>query len=143
MKRIRCYLAGSFTAFEGYADWRDYVKEKVSGMDFYDPRTDTNQGSIATFVYQDLSGVDGCDVVFYFVTNSGDVGASIECERGNSRNKIVVLCVKEGVGIVHPFLIGISRRMFIGIEVGAKYLSNLSECGLDKEFDAIYKTMRG
>lgn len=143
MQKIKCYLAGGFVSFGKYPDWRDYIKEELSDlMDFYDPRTDTNQTSISTFVYEDLAGVESCDLVFYFVTSIGDVGASIECERAHSRNKLVVLCVKApGVTIVHPFLIGIARRFFIGIDTGVTYLKNLTELGLDNEFQAIYKTM--
>ncbi len=142
MKKIRCYLAGGFVPFEGYPDWRDFIKERVGGkMDFYDPRTDTDQSSIATFVYQDIKGVESCDMAFYFVTNSGDVGSSIECAWGNAKNKHVVICINGGVGLVHAFLIGIARRVFIGAETGIIYLHNLAEYGLENEFEAIYKTM--
>lgn len=142
MQKIRCYLAGSFKSFEGYEDWRDLVKERLGGLiDFYDPRKETSQTSIATFVFQDLAGVESCDVVFYFVTGIGDVGAVAECTWGLAKGKLIVLCVKDGVEIVHPFIIGICRRMFIGMAVGLAYLKNLAELGLENEFQAIYKTM--
>lgn len=143
-KKIRCYLAGAFVSFGTYSDWRDFVKEQLGDlMEFYDPRTDTHQGSIATFVYQDLvNGVEGGDVVFYFVTSSGEVGAAVECERAECKNKLVVLCIDREVNVVHPVLFGISRRVFIGIETGVAYLRNLAECGLENEFKAIYQTMK-
>lgn len=142
MKKIKCYLAGSFVALEEYADWRDFVKEELKEvMNFYDPRIDTSQGSIALFVTQDLSGVDANEMVFYFVTNVGDVGAAIECERAECKGKLVVLCISKEVHIVHPFLLGIARRVFIGIETGINYLRNLARCGLENEFEAIYKTL--
>lgn len=143
MNKIRCYLAGGFMSFKEYKDWRDLVKERLAGkMDFYDPRIDTDQGSIATFVYQDLTGVAGCDVIFYFVTSVGDIGAAIECARGDAEGKLVVLCVNEGVRIVHPFLIGMARRVFIGMEAGVAYLNNLADSSLANEFEAIYKIIK-
>ncbi len=143
MKKIKCYLAGWFVPFEEYPDWRDFVKEKLKdAMDFYDPRIDTKQGSIATFVYEDLGkGVEGSDILFYFVTDSGDVGSAIECERADCRGKLVILCVDRKVDVVHPFLIGIARRVLIGMETGIVYLENLARCGLANEFEAIQKTM--
>ena len=148
MGKIRCYLAGAFVPFERYADWRDFVKERLSDLadkiEFYDPRTDTRQGSIATFVYQDLvKGVEGSDMVFYFVTNSGDVGSAIECERAECRNKLVILCINERVNFIHSFLLGIPRRVIIGIDAGLDYLRNLAELGLDNEFEVIYRLMKG
>lgn len=146
MKKIRCYLAGAFVPFGKYADWRDFIKEGLGDeMEFYDPRTDTRQGSIATFVYQDLvNGVDGSDVIFYFVINSGDeaVGAIVECARADAKNKLVVLCINKGIAVVHPVLFGISRRVFIGAEAGITYLHHLAEYGLENEFEAIYKTLK-
>ena|SRR3989344_8891943 len=141
MTKIRCYLAGGFVPFGQYKDWRDYVKERVGDkMEFYDPRIDTDQSSIATFVYQDLRGVGSCDIVFDFVTGWGDVGETAEDQEGNSKGKLVVLCINDGVRLVHPFLFGISRRVFMGMETGIVYLLNLAEYGLDNEFEAIYKT---
>ncbi len=144
MKKVRCYLAGGFVPFGGYADWRDFIKERVGDeMGFYDPRTDTKQGSIATFVYQDLvNGVDGSDIIFCFVTNSGDVGSAIECARADCKDKLVVLCIGRNVDVVHPVLLGIARRVLIGIETGVIYLKNLAKLGLEKEFEAIYQTMK-
>lgn len=147
MKRIKCYLAGAFVSFGEYGeydDWRDFIKEKLGDeMEFYDPRTDTQQGSIATFVYQDLvNGVEGNDVVFYFVTGSGEVGAAVECERAECKNKLVVLCIDREVNVVHPVLFGIARRVVIGIETGIAYLQNLAKYGLESEFEAIYQTMK-
>ena len=142
MQQIKCYLAGSFVALEGYPDWRDAVEEALGdAMSFYDPRTDTPQTSIASFVSGDLQGVGNSDVVFYFVTGAGDVGAVAECTWGLAKNKLIILCVKEGVTLVHPFIIGLCRRMFIGLPTGIAYLKNLATFGLQDEFKAIYATM--
>ncbi len=40
-------------------------------------------------------------MVFYFVASSGDVGSAIECERAECEGKLVVLCINEGVRVVH------------------------------------------
>lgn len=112
-------------------------------MDFYDPRTDTKQGSIASFVYQDLvNGVDSCDIVFYYVTDPGDVGSAIECGRADCCNKTVILCIDKRVNVVHPFLIGIARRIILGPEAGIVYLKSLAKYGLENEFKAIEETMK-
>jgi len=145
MKKIRCYLAGWFVPMDGYEDWREFFKEKLKNdMDFYDPRTDTKQGSIALFVYQDLvNGVDRSDIVFYYVTDSGDVGSAIECGRAECCNKPVILCIdRKVVNVVHPFLIGIARRMIIGPEAGVAYLKSLAKYGLENEFRAIEEVMK-
>lgn len=144
MKKIKCYLAGWFVSLDKYPDWRDFVQEQLKDvMDFYDPRRDTKQGSIATFVYEDLvDGVEGSDVVFYFVTNAGDVGSAIECERAECKDKLVILCIANNVKVVHPFLIGIARRIFIGMETGIAYLRNLAKYGLENEFQAIQEVLK-
>jgi len=144
-KQIRCYLAGWFEPYGEHKDWRDFVKKELEGrMLFYDPRFDTKQASIATFVYEDLRGVEGGDIVFYFMThNSGDVGSSIESERGNCKNKLVVLCLGEDVKVPHPFLLGTARRMLIGLETGVAYLKKLAEYGIEDEFRAISELMEG
>jgi nucleoside 2-deoxyribosyltransferase len=144
MKKIRCYLAGWFLPLNGFEDWREYFKEMLKNdLDFYDPRTDTKQGSIASFVYQDLvNGVDGSDIVFYFVTDSGDVGSAIECGRADCGNKPVILCIDKKVNVVHPFLIGIAKRVFSGPEAGVAYLKSLAKHGLKNEFKAIEEVMK-
>ena len=130
---IRCYLAGPFTNPE----WRDRVISEVEGIDFYNPRTDTLQGSIATFVAGDLSGVSSCNVCFVYIKKGrGDTGAAIEAERADAEGKLVILC-SEAV-FPHPFLVGISRRVFFGLEAGIKYLGKLAKVGLENEFQAAY-----
>lgn len=143
MKRIKCYLAGAFVSFNGYSDWRDFFIEKLKDLiDFYDPRVDTHQGSIATFVYEDLvKGVEGSDIVLYFVSDICDVGAAIEAERGECKNKLVIVCIDKNVRFVHSFLLGVARRIFIGVESVLVYLRNLAVYGLENEFVAIEKTI--
>lgn len=144
MKKIRCYLAGWFVSMDGYKDWRDFFKKRLENkIDFYDPRTDTVQGSIASFVNQDLiNGVDKSDIVFYYVTGFGDVGSAIECGRADCKNKIVILCLDKKVSVIHPFLIGIARRVLIGPEAGVAYLTALAKYGLNDEFKAIEEVMK-
>lgn len=133
MAKIRCYLAGPFTDPE----WRDRVIAEVKGVDFYNPKTDTAQGSIATFVSGDLAGVLSCDVCFvYAPTGRGDVGAAIEAGHADAMGKPVLLCTEDT--FTHPMLIGISRRVFSGLEAGIKYLNRLAEVGLENEFQAAY-----
>lgn len=133
MAKITCYLAGPFTEPE----WRDQVISEVEGIGFYNPETDTPQGSIATFVGGDLSGVDACDVCFvYVLAGQGDVGAAIEASWAAAHGKLVVLCTDEP--FPHPMLVGIARRVFFGLETGIKYLQELAEAGLRNEFQAAY-----
>lgn len=143
-KKIKVYLAGSFVPWASYLDWRNYIKERLGhAIDFYDPRKNTNQISIAHFVYEDLErGVAESDLVFYFVTNVGDVGASAECAFGIAKGKFVVLCVNNDVKMVHPFTLGMGKRVFIGLDAGMVYLRNLVKYGLEDESKAIYATMK-
>lgn len=141
---LSCYLAGSFVSWGQYSDWRDFVISKLqSVMKFYDPRVDTDQGSIATFVSQDLAGVESCDCIFYFVTKpQGDVGAAMECVHALDKRRLVILCVNQGLGFIHPFLLGVARRVLIGIDAGVSYLSLLAKYGLGDEYRAAYEMMR-
>ncbi|MEK7646971.1 MAG: nucleoside 2-deoxyribosyltransferase domain-containing protein [Patescibacteria group bacterium] len=143
-KKIKVYLAGAFVPYMTYLDWRNYVKERLDhDIDFYDPRKDTNQTSIAHFVYEDLErGVVESDLVFYFVTGVGDVGAAAECAFGIAKGKFVVLCVNDGVRMVHPFVLGMGKRVFIGLDAGMAYLKNLAKYGLKDEYTATYDTMK-
>ena len=143
-KVLRVYLAGSFQKFGGWPDWRDYVIERCTkhAIEFYNPRSETDQGCIASFVAGDLAGVRSCDVVFCYLTGSGDIGASIECEHGRMNKKNIVLCADKSVTVVHPFLLGIARRFLIGPDTGIQYLKYLAKAGMEHEFDAIYAVMR-
>lgn len=142
-EKVKCYLAGHFGSFGEYEDWRDFVIEKCRNkIKFYDPRFDTKQGSIATFVSEDLKGIENSDIVFYFVTNSGEIGAAIECAVGSCKGKLIVLCIDKGVVMVHPFLLGIARRVFIEIETGVTYLKKVAQYGLNNEYRAAYDILR-
>lgn len=142
-EKVKCYLAGHFGLFGKYEDWRDFVIERCRNkIEFYDPRFDTKQGSIATFVSEDLKGVENSDIVFYFVTGPGEVGAAIECAVGLCKEKLIVLCIDEGVGMVHPFLLCIARRVFIGIETGVEYLEKVAQYGLNNEYRAAYDILK-
>lgn len=137
-KENQVLSCGAFRAFPGLPRLEGLPKEKLGGVvEFYDPRFDTLQGSIATFVSDDLHGVETCDVVFYFMTDSGEPGSAIECDRGDCKNKLVVLCIDRTVNVVNPFLIGIARRVLFGIETGERYLKKLADYGLGHEFRAI------
>jgi hypothetical protein len=141
---LRVYLAGGFMPYEGHPDWRDYVIESLADepIAFYDPRTDTEQGATATFVSQDLAGVEGSHCVFYFLMRTdGDPGATAEFAHGNAKGRLCILCVNEGIAFIHPFVAGISRRLFIGLHLGTEYLRNLAHHGIDEEFKAIYETI--
>lgn len=142
--KVKVYLAGPFIPYGKYLDWRNFVKERMGYViDFYDPRKDTNQVSIAHFVYEDLErGVAGSDLIFYFVTGMGDVGAAAECAFGIAKGKFVVICVNDGVRIVHPFVLGMGKRVFIGLDAGMAYLKNLAKYGLKDEYAAVYDTMK-
>lgn len=141
---LSCYLAGSFVPWGQYSDWRDFVIQQLQNtVKFYDPRVDTDQGSIATFVSQDLKGVEDHDCIFYFVTEpQGEVGAAIECSHARDKGKLVILCINQDLGFIHPFLIGIARRILIGMDTGISYLSLLSKYGLENEYQAAYEMMR-
>lgn len=141
---MTCYLAGGFVPWKQYGDWRDFVIEKLGGaIKFYDPRKETKQGSIATFVSQDLAGVESCDCVFYFLTEGrGDVGAASECAHANAKDKPVILCIERGLGFVHPFILGMARRVLVGLDSGVEYLSLLAQYGMEKEYQAAYQMMR-
>jgi hypothetical protein len=124
--------------FNMYGDWRDYMREALGErVAWYDPRTDTKQGAIAHFTSQDLAGVEASDVLFCFMSGHTDAGAAMECAHANAHGKLVVLCFDRQHSLPHPFLLGISRRVFIGIETGAAYLTLLVKHGLDNEFAAI------
>ena len=140
---LSCYLAGSFTPWRQFGDWRDFVAEQLkSVIKFYDPRIETKQGSIATFVYQDLAGVESCDCTFYFLTRAqGDVGAASECAHANAKGKHVILCIDRDLDFVHPFIIGMARRVLIGLDSGVSYLSLLSNYGMDNEYKAAYEML--
>lgn len=111
---------------------------EVVGIDFYNPRIDTPQGSIATFVSGDLFGVSSCDICFVYLDEGGGdiVGAAIEAKRADAEEKLVILC--SDAVFPHPMLVGISRRVFFGLDVGIKYLNKLAEVGLENEFQAAY-----
>lgn len=140
--RLSCYLAGSFTPFNAYPDWRDYVIKRIGdAVKFYDPRTDTHQGSITTFVSEDLAGVESCDCIFYFMMESQCIGAAIECAVSNAKGKLVILCIDRSLDFVDPFLIGISRRICIGIDSGVVYLLSLARHGIADEFKVLREMM--
>lgn len=151
-KLFSIYLAGNFEKINigniVYRDWRDYFKkrlnEKFPDLEFYDPREDTPQGDIATFVSEDSFGVRESDVVFYYMTNNtGDIGAGSEITIGTENNKLTVICFGPKVGAPHPFILGKARRIFIGLEMAISYFLKLAEFGfsIDGEFKAISFTM--
>lgn len=149
-KKIRCYLAGAFVEYNKYADWRDFVKEECKDceIEFHDPRYDTQQGSIATFVSGDLNGVESCDITFLFYTSPkdtndvADMGGPMEGSHANAKGKIFVLCIDENVGFPNPFCLGVARRVLIKLETGIEYLKEISKWGLKNEFKAAYSILK-
>ncbi len=144
-KKIQCYLAGSFIPFGGCEDWRDYVESNClcGKISFYDPRSDTEQESIASFTSQDLKGVGSSDVIFCFMDkNAGEVGSAAECGFGLAKNRMVILCIGEDVDFPHPFMLGLARRVIIGLDAGIEYLKGLADYGIENEFAVAYDFLK-
>lgn len=142
MNPISIYLAGPFDKYGNYPDWRDYIKEKIPEVHFFDPRFDTKQGCIAVFVSGDLGGVEQCDCTLTYVKKPhGDTGTTIETTHANAKDKLTILCLDKEIGFVSPMIIGISRRVLVGFDAAILYIKNLASVGLQNEFEAAYRTM--
>ena len=74
--------------------------------------------------------------------SNGDAGAIVEIAHGNAKEKLTILCLDKEIGFVHPMVLGIARRVIVGLDVGIVYLQNLATVGLSKEYEAAYKTMQ-
>lgn len=145
-KEIICYLAGPFCPYGCYdLDWRDTVKREVEitnfNIKFIDPRIETRQGSISTFVYEDLKWARESDVCFLYDGDNRDVvgGAMEAAQHDCCANKRVILCSE--FNTAHPMVQGIARRYYIGLDVGIKYLTLLSKFGLEREFEVAYEML--
>lgn len=144
MKEITCFLAGPFKAYDEYPDWRDKVRAEVKitnyKIKFRDPRFDTKQGSISTFVSGDLKHARESHVCLLYDNAEDVVGGSIEAKEADSHNRLVIFCSE--FNTTHPMILGIARRVYIGLDSAIRYLTLLSEYGLENELTAAYQMLR-
>lgn len=142
---MELYLAGSFLPLEiagkKYADWRDYIIERVPKHRFLDPRKN-DQSCPARFTQQDMDNVLASDGVFHYRSLRGEAigsawehGIAVGASRVGPR-KIPVIYVDE-CAFIFPVLDASAKRTFTSLDSGVAYLNFLESW--DKEFEAINK----
>jgi hypothetical protein len=144
---MELYLAGSFLPLEvagkKYADWRDYVAEKVPKHRFLDPRKN-DQSCPAAFTLQDMENVLKSDGVFHYRSLRGEaIGSAWEhgIANGASRtgNRVIPVIYVDECPFQFPLLVASAKRTFRNLDSGIAYLNFLESWDQDKEFEAIYK----
>ena len=117
---MRIYLGGGF-----YGVWKQVVREIATTPRYFDPETDSPQGSIADYVTADLDAIDGSDVLFAYLTDYPTYGG-LAAEMGYAYAKgkpIVFVCEKAKPD---GFLLGLASKVFLKIADGAEYLEKLA-----------------
>lgn len=128
---MKIYLAGAFSG------WRDGVISALSGypIEFYDPRTDTDQSSICSFTGEDRAGVVASDVIFCYA-QQGYENVGMAWEVGIAlQAKIPIILVAE-IDFVFPLLVGSALRVFTAMPPALNYLAEWAETG--NEMKAAY-----
>lgn len=93
---------------------------------FYNPETSSAQSCIAEYVIADLDGIDGCDIVFAYLT-SYLVYGGLAAEMGYAYAKGKTIIFVSDKGEVDGFLIGLSKWFCTTIEDGIKRLKKVVE----------------
>ena len=140
---LRVFLAGPFSSYQEFPDWRDYVKTEAPKHSYHDPRYDSEQYVSLTFTRDDLLvGVANSDLVFgYNPKGNYDMdpyGLCIELGMAFGKQIPIVLCDENDW--IFPMLPPISRRLFTSLELAVKYLSILNSMG-NEEFQAFYQAI--
>lgn len=153
-KRVKTYLAGAFCPpndFEGYADWRDFVIERVKNplIEFYDPRIKSRQLCPATFTLDDAMGVLNSDILFHYRRRGfEDEGASWEhgiafaCNLLNMLGKVrevkgSLIVYVDSTRAVWPLNFASANVNFSNLETAVDFLNLLKSTG-KKDWISVY-----
>lgn len=115
---MRIYLSGGMRT-----DWQSKV-EKIEGVTFFDPRTDSPQNwTMSDFVREDIRLVKESDLVFLYMEKSNPTGygAIWECAVA-VENKIPIIAVWEK-DYVDPFIACNSLYLYNTLDPGLERLN--------------------
>lgn len=119
---MKVYLSGGF-----YTGWQDWVKICTPGHEYYDPRQDTDQRYNYRLTYEDLAGVDWCDLIFVYFekSNPSGIGTAVEVGYGIGKGKRIVIV--DDHDRIHGLLSACGERLFSSLEPAIKYLKEIEE----------------
>jgi len=139
-KKIKIYLAGAFSG------WRDNVIASLSSypIEFYDPRTDTDQSSICSFTTDDKNGVANSSAILCYA-QEGHENVGLAWEAGIAVQAKVPLILVAEVDFIFPLLAGSALRIFTSIPPAMDYFAEWAKTGneLKAAYGAYYKSARG
>ena len=140
--KLKIFLAGPFLPYKEYKDWRDYVKEKATKHEYYDPRIDSEQHVSLTFTRDDLlKGVELSDLVLGYNPKGNyqidPYGLCIELGVAFGKRIPIILCDENEW--IFPMLPPLAKRVFTNLEIVVKYLNNLNNP--EDEFHSFYNTI--
>lgn len=137
---MKIYLAGAFSG------WRDDVIKALKKYDveFYDPRTDTDQSSIHTFTTEDKNGVTGSDAILCFAQEGHEnLGMAWEVGIAVQAKKPIILVAE--TSFIFPLLAGSALRIFTNMDAAIEYFQVWAKEGneLKAAYHSYYKAARG
>jgi nucleoside 2-deoxyribosyltransferase len=110
-KSGKFYLAGGF-----YGSWKDRLRDECVGLKSYDPERDSGQQAIYGFVSDDLDAIDPRDgVIARWDTYPHLEGLMAEIGYAVAKDKPVLL-ILDGVTVPNPFVLGLAKRVFVGMD---------------------------
>lgn len=105
------YLSGGF-----YGDWQTRLQRECTGLKAFNPETAVGGDALYMFVAADLDAIDVVDgVIARWDTYPYVEGTMAEIGYAVARGKPVFL-ILDGVTVPNPFIIGLARRVFVGMD---------------------------
>jgi nucleoside 2-deoxyribosyltransferase len=113
---MKIYLSGGLRS-----GWQDLMPE-INGVEYFDPRKESDQVKAIGFVKDDIAGVKESDLVFCYMekNNPSGLGAAWECAVA-AENEIPIIVVWEK-SYIDPFFACYSQFLYSSFEEGVKRL---------------------
>jgi len=112
-KKPLLYLAGGM-----YSGWQDRVKHRLKDkVDYYDPRIDTNQKSLADLTVADRDNAKKCDLMLAYFERLNPSGLGLAAEIGIAAGAGTarIYFVDEHVHI-HGFIASLCTRIYTNLD---------------------------
>jgi hypothetical protein len=105
------YLSGGF-----YGDWQARLQRECKLLKSYNPETETEGIALFEFVDGDLDSIRAVDgVIAHWDTYPDVAGTMAEIGYAVAVGTPVLL-ILDGVTVPNPFILGLARRVFVGMD---------------------------
>ena len=119
------YLSGGF-----YSGWQQRLLRECVGLRAYNPEADGQQHANYSFVRDDLLAIDQADaIIARWDTYPHIEGMVAEVGYAVAKGKPVLL-ILDGVTVPNAFLIGLAKRVFIGMDAFVEWWNDRHARGM-------------